>query len=175
MEFHALEYCTPPSWIVEYWVSVFPYEVSDYRVYPRLPVPAVGAVTFHRGNVLLVQRGRKPNIGKWTLPGGVVELGESPVEALKREILEECGISVEIGDVVEVVSRVIQDERGRVQYHYIIIDYVAKYKQGVLKPASDILDARWVSLAEMEKYDLTEGLLPVIQKAVIKYKKEDCL
>jgi mutator protein MutT len=158
---------------VEDWVSGFPYKVSDYRVYPHLPVPAVGAITFHRGNVLLVQRGRKPNIGKWTLPGGVVELGENPVEALKREILEECGISVEIGDVVEVVNRVIPDESGRIQYHYIIIDYVAKYKGGVLKPASDILDARWVSLEEIEKYDLTEGLIPVIQKAIIKYK-EDC-
>lgn len=100
-------------------------------------------------------------------------MGENPVEALKREILEECGISVEIGDVVEVVNRVIPDESGRIQYHYIIIDYVAKYKGGVLKPASDILDARWVSLEEIEKYDLTEGLIPVIQKAIIKYK-EDC-
>jgi ADP-ribose pyrophosphatase YjhB (NUDIX family) len=144
--------------------------VSDPRLYPKLPVPAVGAITFYGDNVLLIQRGRKPSIGKWTLPGGVVELGESPIEALRREILEECNISIEIGDVVEVVSRVVRDEANRVQYHYVIIDYVAIYKDGNLKPDSDILDARWVLLSEIKKYDLTEDLLPVIERAVMKYK-----
>lgn len=144
--------------------------MSDPRLYPKLPVPAVGAITFYGDNVLLIQRGRKPSIGKWTLPGGVVELGESPIEALRREILEECNISIEIGDVVEVVSRVVRDEANRVQYHYVIIDYVAIYKDGNLKPDSDILDARWVLLSEIKKYDLTEDLLPVIERAVMKYK-----
>jgi len=144
--------------------------VSDYRLYPKLPVPAVGAIIFHGDNILLIQRGRMPNIGKWTLPGGVVELGESPLEALNREVLEECGIAIEVEEVVDVINRVIRDEAGRVQYHYVIIDYTASYKEGTLKPDSDITDARWVPLEEVEQYDLTEGLVAVIEKAVMKRK-----
>lgn len=144
--------------------------MSDHRWYPKFPVPAVGAITFQEDRILLIQRGRKPGIGKWTLPGGVVELGESPIDALNREILEECGITIEVGEVLEVANRVIRDEAGRVEYHYIIIDYLASYKGGTLKPNSDIRDARWVPFLEVEKYDLTDGLLPVIEKAVIKYK-----
>ena len=95
------------------------------RIYPAFPIPAVGAVVLHDNNVLLIQRGQAPAKGKWTLPGGAIEVGESPEEALLREVEEECQVRICIQDIVEVINKVMYDEQGEVQYHYIILDYLA--------------------------------------------------
>jgi ADP-ribose pyrophosphatase YjhB (NUDIX family) len=127
---------------------------------------AVGGIVVNRGKVLLVRRGREPNRDLWTLPGGAVRLGEGLREALTRELEEECGIAVEIGEVVEVLDQVHYDQEGRVRYHYVIIDFLVSWRAGRLTPASDILEARWLDPASLKGFSLTEGLTQVVEKAL---------
>jgi ADP-ribose pyrophosphatase YjhB (NUDIX family) len=93
------------------------------REYPKSPIVGVGAVIFDGASVLLAQRGQEPAKGTWSLPGGAVELGEKLVDALKREILEEIGIEIEVGGLVRVLDRIVRDGKKRIQYHYVIVDY----------------------------------------------------
>lgn len=136
------------------------------REYPSSPIVAVGGIVVKRGKVLLVRRGREPNRNLWSLPGGAVRLGEGLKGALTREIKEECGIEVEVEEVVEVLDRVHSDQEGRVRYHYVIIDFLASWRAGHLTPASDILEARWLDPAALKELPLTEGLIPVVEKAL---------
>lgn len=134
------------------------------REYPRLPIIGVGAVIIKEGMVLLIRRGNEPGAGQWTLPGGVVELGESLEDAVRREVFEECGIKVEIEYLAGIVERVIRDDEGEIKYHYIIIDYTARYLKGELRAGSDVTDAGWFSLGKLDKYNLTEGLKEFLKK-----------
>ena len=144
---------------------------TQSRIYPAFPIPAVGAILLHDDQVLLIQRGTPPAQGLWTLPGGAIEVGESPEEAVMREILEECQLEVTPVCVVEIVNKVIRDERGSVLYHYVILDYLvqrrASQREHAPQPASDVSDVRWVSLNELAEYDLTEGAADVIHHAVL--------
>ena len=149
------------------------------RIYPTFPIPSVGAVILDRDRVLLVRRGQAPAKGKWTFPGGVVELGESPEEALIREVKEECNLLITVIGVIEIVSKVIRDEHNIIKYHYIIIDYLARcqtydelpgYKIP-LQPGTDVMDVRWIPLQEVIKYELTEGILPIIRAGVAMQKR----
>lgn len=142
------------------------------RMYPQFPIPAVGAVILQANRILLVQRGQPPAQGQWTLPGGVVELGEAPEEAIVREVQEECGLAVLVVDVIAVVNRVFRDERNAIRYHYVIIDYLtrcqadAPLSEAMLQPGTDVAAARWIPLPEVAHYDLTEGLLPIIRAGI---------
>ncbi len=140
------------------------------REYPSTPVPSVGVVLFKEDKMLLVLRGHEPSKGKWSIPGGVVELGETIREAAVREVLEECGLHVEIRDVVDVLDAIVRDERGQILYHYVLMDLLGICASGQLTVGSDIEDARWVSEEELTRFDLTEGVLPVIRKALSKRK-----
>ncbi len=124
------------------------------REYPESPIVGVGGVIFDGPSVLIAQRGREPGKGTWSLPGGAVELGEKVVHALKREIREEIGIEIEVGGLIRVLDRIIQDEEKRVQYHYVIIDYWGWKVSGQAKPGSDASDICFVSLKEIQKMDL---------------------
>ena len=104
----------------------------------------------------MVKRGREPSKGKWTVPGGLVELGETLAEAAHRELREECDMTVELGDIIETFDVIERDEKGRVKYHYIIVDFIAKFLHGSLKADSDIEDARWVLPAQLTKFDVHE-------------------
>ena len=128
------------------------------------PTVAVGAFVFDGDDrVLLVQRGRPPGEGLWTVPGGRVELGESLADAVVREVREETGLDVRCGALVEVVERVTR--AGDDLYHYVILDYVAVAIGGALAAADDVRDARFVSDGEARALPLTEGLLPVLARA----------
>lgn len=146
--------------------------MSHTRTYPKFPIPAVGAIVLQRDQVLLIQRGQAPSKGKWTLPGGVIEVGESPEEALVREIDEECQVKIRTQDIVEVISKVLYDNQGKIQYHYIILDYLACCQSDdecQVKPVqagSDVMNARWVPVHELEHYDTTDGVIDVIHKAI---------
>jgi 8-oxo-dGTP diphosphatase len=136
------------------------------REYPDHPRVGVGAVVLHRGRVLLVRRGADPSIGKWTLPGGLVELGETTAEAVRRELVEECGLAITVVGLAGVVDRVVRDADGRVRYHYVLVDYVARADTEALAVGSDAAEARWVALDRMDELDVTEGLMDMIRRAV---------
>ncbi|MDZ4339150.1 MAG: NUDIX hydrolase [candidate division NC10 bacterium] len=136
------------------------------RTYPTRPVVAVGAVVVKAGKVLLVRRGHDPSRGLWSLPGGAVKSGEGLKEAVAREVKEECGIEVSVGDVVEVLDRIYADPEGRIQYHYVVVDFLASWRRGRLKAASDISDAAWVDPGAIRRLPLTVGLAAVLRKAL---------
>ncbi len=136
-----------------------------HREYPSAPIPSVGVMVFKGREVLLVLRGQEPSKGRWSIPGGVVELGETIREAARREVLEECGVEIEVGDVVDVLDAVLRDEEGRVQYHYVLIDLMANYVRGDLSAGSDIVDVHWVKEEEVASFDMTARTPLVIRKA----------
>jgi ADP-ribose pyrophosphatase YjhB (NUDIX family) len=124
-------------------------------LYPDQPVVGVGAVIIKQGKIALIKRGNEPSRGKWTIPGGLVELAESPEQAVIREAKEETGLSVDSPLLIDVVSNVDYDESGKVKYHYVIIDYLVHVKAGTAEAASDAVELRWVPFEEVEGYDLT--------------------
>jgi 8-oxo-dGTP diphosphatase len=145
------------------------------REYPRRPLVGVGGVVIHRQRVLLIKRGTEPLKHHWSIPGGMLELGEELAEGARRELREETGLDVEPLEVIAVFDRILRDTRrqgswslqgrGRVRYHYVIIDYVCRLKGGKLAPASDVLDARWVRPEDLPQYHLTEMATHVVCEA----------
>jgi len=125
------------------------------RLYPDQPIVGVGAVIIKDGKIALIKRGNEPARGKWTIPGGLVELGESPEKAVVREAKEETGLDVENPGLVDVVSNVDLDENGKVKYHYVIIDYLVHVTAGDAEAGSDAVELRWIQFDEVEKFDLT--------------------
>ncbi len=142
------------------------------REYPDLPRVGVGAVVLDGDRVLLVRRGRPPAFGKWSLPGGLVELGETTQEAARREVLEECGLDVRIGAVAGVLDRVVSDPDGRVRYHWVLVDYLAYPESAHVVAGSDAAEAQWVRVADVHRYDTTDGLIEMIDRAVVLAKGE---
>jgi 8-oxo-dGTP diphosphatase len=136
------------------------------RRHPEAPVVAVGVLLLDGDRVLLVQRARPPLAGRWTVPGGGVELGETLEEAALRELAEETGLGCTLGPVVEVLDRVVRDAGGRVEYHYVILDFLGTAPTGELRAGSDSADARWVRRDELDSLPLTDGLTPVIERAL---------
>jgi 8-oxo-dGTP diphosphatase len=144
---------------------------DGWRRYPERPVVGVGAIVLDRGRVLLVERGNPPLAGYWSLPGGVLEVGETLEEAVRREVLEETGLVVEPAGVVEVFERIVRDPQGRPEYHYVLVDYLCRVKGGTLAAATDAAQAEWVPRERLSRYTITEGTLPVIEKAFRKGRK----
>lgn len=142
--------------------------MSDGREYPEVPRVGVGAVVLDGERVLLVRRGRPPAQGRWSIPGGLVTLGERIEDAVHREIAEECGLRVRLLGLCGVIDRVITEPpgSGRVRYHYVIIDYVAEPAGGELRAGSDAAEARWVTLAELAALDTTDGVADMVRRAV---------
>jgi 8-oxo-dGTP diphosphatase len=125
------------------------------------PQVAVGAVvTDARGRVLLIQRGQAPSAGRWTIPGGRVERGETLAQAVHRELLAETGLTARLGALVEVFEYI------DAHYHYVILDYRMSEPQGELRPGEDAVDARYFSLDEIAALPTTDGLLPVLHRAL---------
>ena len=130
--------------------------------YPERPRVAVGAVVFKGGDVLLVQRGQPPAEGTWAIPGGSVRIGETLPQAAEREILEETGVIIRATEPVYTFDVIERDAEGRVRFHYVIVDLSAEYVAGTPRPASDAVDARWVSVDELRRRKVspeTIGLL----------------
>lgn len=138
----------------------------DARRHPSRPIVGVGGVTIDGDRVLLVRRAHPPLQGEWSLPGGGVEVGETLEAAVVREVREETGIAVTVGPVIEVLDRIHREADGRVEYHFVIVDYLcAPAGRTVPASASDAADARWVREADLEAYHLTEKAQQVIAKA----------
>ncbi len=125
------------------------------RLYPDQPVVGIGAVIIQDGKIALIKRGNEPSKGKWTIPGGLVELGESLDAAVIRETKEETCLDVDNPCLIDVVDNVDLDEQGKIKYHYIIIDYLVHVKAGEIQAASDAAELRLVPFGEVENYNLT--------------------
>lgn len=125
----------------------------------------MGGIVIREDSVLLVERGREPQKGFWSLPGGVVETGETLADAVRREVREETGLLVEPVAVVEIFERILRDAEGRVEYHYVLVDYVCTVAGGRLAPADDASRVGWFARGDLGSLRLTEGSLPVIEKA----------
>ncbi len=136
---------------------------------------AVGAIVVKDGHVLLARRGKEPSYGVWSVPGGAVHVGERLKVAAAREIREECGIEIALEDVVEVIERMVRDAEGRIQYHYIIVDYLARWVGGDLAPSSEVLEARWVAPEEFPQYQMTTGTAEVIHRVLAAGKRAGIL
>lgn len=136
------------------------------RDYPDRPIVGVGAVVVHEGRALVVRRAKEPLKGEWSIPGGAVELGETLREAAAREALEETGLIVEAGEVLEVFDSILRDPAGHTQYHYVLVDFRCRPLGGELRAASDVSDARWITEDELPPLHLTETAQRVIRKAL---------
>jgi ADP-ribose pyrophosphatase YjhB (NUDIX family) len=132
------------------------------REYPAQPITGVGVVVWHGDRVLLVQRARPPRQGQWSLPGGGQQLGETLTDAARREVREEAGLEVELGEVIATLDLIERDAGGRVRYHYVLIDFVAEAASAELRPGDDAAAARWFTLEEAERLGLWSETLRVI-------------
>ena len=135
------------------------------RAYPEYPLCAVGAMIFKDRRILLVKRGHAPGFGKGSIPGGVVQLGETLEGAVIREAREETGLEVRPLKLGKVVERIFRDVESRIEYHYIILDYVCEVVGGTLRAGSDALAADLVNVDSLDQLDLTEGTAQVIREA----------
>lgn len=136
------------------------------REFPDAPRVAVGGIVLDGDRVLLVRRGQAPSVGRWSIPGGLVDLGERLEDAVVREIEEESGLRVRVLGLCGVIDRVIRgDDAGAVRYHYVIIDYVSAVEGGILRAGDDAAEARWVTLDELATYDVTDGVADMVRRA----------
>jgi 8-oxo-dGTP diphosphatase len=143
------------------------------KEYPERPIVGVGGVIVRDGKAVIVRRGQEPRKGEWSLPGGLVELGESLVDATRREMKEETGLDVEVGPLVEIFDRVHRDAAGRIRYHFVIADYLCVPIAGTLTAGSDVDDARWVTSAEMDGYGLNAHAAAVLRRGLALAGSED--
>ena len=131
----------------------------------------VGALIFEDGRILLVERGKEPLKGFWSIPGGIVETGEKLIEATRREVVEETGLDVEPYSMFEIFERMIPDAEGKPEYHYVLIDYLCRRIGGKPVAASDVSRVEWVAEQDLREYRLTEGTLGVIERAFAKLQR----
>ncbi len=141
--------------------------MSDRRLYPERPIVGVGAVVLdERGMVVLIRRRFEPLAGQWSLPGGTLELGETLEAGVAREILEETGLAVAVGPVIEVFDRIMLDEAERVRYHFVLVDYLCRPTGGILAAGSDVDAAVFADPADLARFGVTSKASAVIARGV---------
>lgn len=129
----------------------------------------MGALILRKDSILLVERGRQPLKGYWSLPGGVLETGELLSAAVAREVREETGLDVLPVSVVEIFERIMRDKEGMPEYHYVLVDYICRVRGGELKAGDDSKKAEWIKRKDLPALKLTEGTLPVIERTFERY------
>ncbi|HHY56613.1 MAG TPA: NUDIX hydrolase [Chloroflexi bacterium] len=136
------------------------------RHYPDAPLVGVAAAVFDpAGRVLLVQRGRPPRAGSWGLPGGLLEVGETLVAGVQREVREECGVEIAVGAVAGVFEPITRDAAGRVEYHYVVVDFWARWVSGEARAQDDAAAVAWVPLDALDAYELAPDSRRVVEQA----------
>lgn len=133
----------------------------------------VGAIIVCDGKILLIKRRGEPGKGKWSVPGGLVELGETVENAVVREVKEETGLDAAEPELIDVVDNIVQDEKGKIKWHFVILDFFVKVRGGELRAADDAEEICWVPLGEAEKYDLTKTFRSFLQRNKARLEKFD--
>jgi 8-oxo-dGTP diphosphatase len=133
------------------------------REYPDQPLVGVGTIIIDQERVMLVKRGHEPLAGSWSIPGGVLEIGETLRQAAVREALEETGLTVEVGELLGVFDRILPDADGRTRYHYVLIDFLCRRLAGEPHGAGDAAEARWFTRGELGELSLAEDTAEVIK------------
>ena len=136
------------------------------RVYPDRPFVGVGAVVLAAQDIVLVKRRFEPLADEWSLPGGALELGETMTIGVAREIQEETSFQVEVGPVIDVLDRIVRDDAGQVQYHYVLVDFLCRVVGGTLAPGSDVSQAVLAAPNALEEYRLTSKARAVITRGL---------
>jgi 8-oxo-dGTP diphosphatase len=136
------------------------------RDYPDRPLIGVGAIIVADRRVVVVRRGHEPLKGEWSIPGGVLEVGETLRAGAAREALEETGLVVEPGEVLEVLDRIVRDPQGRVQFHYVLIDFLCRPRAGELHAGGDAEEARWISESELREFPIADSAAAVLRKGL---------
>lgn len=136
---------------------------SDPRHYPDRPVLAVSVAMWDGNQVLLVRRARAPLAAFWSFPGGVVEVGERLEDAATREVQEETGLEVEIGEAIERAEVIRRDDDGRIERHYVIIVFSGRHVSGEPRPGDDADAVRWVDMSELGDYQLTADTARILK------------
>jgi 8-oxo-dGTP diphosphatase len=138
--------------------------MSKRRLYPEKPVVGVGALIQDGDRYLLIKRAAEPDAGLWSVPGGLVEVGEKAEEAAVREAREETGLDVEVVKLLGVVDKIVRDEDSQIKFHFVIVDFLVKPKGGSLQAASDALEARWVRAEEISDFEISPTLVPLLRR-----------
>lgn len=139
--------------------------MPDLREYPERPIIGVGGVVISDGRVLLVRRAGPPLQGQWSIPGGILEVGETLIEGVRRELAEETGIDVGVRTLIEVFERIDRDAPGNAQYHFVVLDYLCEVVRGIARAGSDVTEVAWAAPSELGQYSLTEKATRVILRA----------
>lgn len=139
--------------------------MTSQREYPARPLVGVGGVVISDGRTLLIRRGSAPLEGQWSIPGGMLELGESIVDGVRRELAEETGLEVRVLGLIEAFERIIPGEGGRVRYHFVILDYLCERMSGEAKAASDVTDVAWAREEELPRYSMTPTAMRILERA----------
>jgi 8-oxo-dGTP diphosphatase len=141
------------------------------RSYPDHPIIGVGAIIMDGGRVLLVRRATEPLRGEWSVPGGMLELGEKLRDGVRREVLEETGLVVEPGEVLDVFDSIFTDGQGRTQYHYVLIDFLCRPISGDAKAGTDVSEVRWVRENDLPALELKETIVQVVRKGIARTRQ----
>ena len=136
------------------------------REYPPVPLVGVAGVVIKDGCVLMIQRGKEPGRGRWSIPGGCLHLGERVRDGVEREVFEECNVCVRAGDVLGVADLIQRDDDGRIRYHYVLVDLAAEYLSGEPRPSSDALAARWVRFDELLTLEMSDRLRNLLDRVL---------
>jgi 8-oxo-dGTP diphosphatase len=140
-------------------------ERSEERTYPERPIVAVGGVVIHESRVLLIRRGKPPLEGRWSIPGGLLEVGETIAKGVERELMEETGVKARVVDLIEIYEKVLRDEDDEPQYHFVILDYVCEFVEGIAQAGGDAAEVVWASEEQLDSLALTGAASRVIRKA----------
>lgn len=138
------------------------------REHPKQPLIGVGALIVEKGRVVLIKRGKAPLLGEWSIPGGMLELGETLRQGAERETLEETGLVVRATELLGVFDRVVPDAEGKIIYHYVLIDFLCERVSGELRAGADAADAQWFTPEEVTRLPLAEDTAEVIRAALTK-------
>ncbi len=147
--------------------------MSNRRDFPDRPLVGVGGVVISNGRVLLVRRGAPPLEGQWSIPGGLLEVGETLTAGVRRELLEETAVEVRALELLEVFERIDLDASGQARHHFVVLDYLCDVLGGQARAGSDVTDVAWATPEELEKYSVSEAAKRVIRRAFEAARERD--